>query len=99
MERNTLNLEQSLCHLVMGVLSEPELERRDYDRCLYELESSGLAIELLGREQGEYAVSHIRLLARYRETEFIDRRCLADAHAALGQLRAKIADLVAINWR
>ena len=99
MERNALMAQLALCHTMCRALSIEDLDAREYERCIFELENDSSADEMFGPQQAEHMLASVRQLLRYRDTEFADRRLLADAHAALCELRAKIALMVDIYWK
>ena len=99
MERNALSAQHAMCLLFVRILSSSDLDQREYDRCIYEMENSSSCAEMLGQQQSDAILAQLKLLFHYRDTEFIDRRFLSDALAALTELRCKISLLVSLYWK
>lgn len=99
MERNALSAQHAMCLLFTRILSNADLDQREYDRCIYEIENSSSCAEMIGQQQSDAILAQLKLLFHYRDTEFVDRRFLSDAHAALTELRRKVSLLVSVYWR
>lgn len=99
MERNALMAQVTQCNTVIRILSSADLDTREYAHIIFELENNSSSAEMFGQQSADALLAAVRLLLHYRETEFTDRRLLADAHAALCELRCKIMILVDLYWK